>query len=141
MQQTESIQLTLFGKMYQEHSVQIKEKTSEWYSKNLSKYASRMPRCLRLKKGSGHTQTYTWVTDGLLLTELLMHNIGESPNEGEDVTLSSVLEMNVPEKYYLSVKACEGILRRAERRGKQLPDVLKNALEQQIKRQNEKLYT
>lgn len=37
----------------------------------------------------------------------------------------------MPEKYYLSQKACEGILRRAERRGKKLPDVLKTALEQQ----------
>lgn len=46
-------------------------------------------------------------------------------------TLSQILEDNVPEKYYLSQKACEGILRRAERRGKKLPDVLKTALEQQ----------
>lgn len=46
-------------------------------------------------------------------------------------TLSQILEDNVPEKYYLSQKACEGILRRAERMGKKLPDVLKTALEQQ----------
>jgi len=31
----------------------------------------------------------------------------------------------------LSAKACEGILRRAERRGKELPPMLKTALEQQ----------
>jgi len=34
-------------------------------------------------------------------------------------------------KYYLSQKACLGILRRASERGKQLPDVLKRALERQ----------
>lgn len=31
----------------------------------------------------------------------------------------------------LSAKACEGILRRAERHGKELPPMLKTALEQQ----------
>ncbi len=41
------------------------------------------------------------------------------------------------EKYYLSAKACEGILRRAERRGKELPPMLKEALEQQIKREKQ----
>jgi len=37
----------------------------------------------------------------------------------------------VPEKYYLSPKACLGILRRASARGKELPEVLKKALERQ----------
>ena len=42
--------------------------------------------------------------------------------------LSAILEENVPEKYSLSPKACAGILRRAERRGKDLPPLLKAAL-------------
>lgn len=37
----------------------------------------------------------------------------------------------VPEKYYLSPKACQGILRRASVRGKELPEVLRTALERQ----------
>jgi len=37
----------------------------------------------------------------------------------------------VPEKYFLSKKACEGILRRAKARGKELPEVLRRALEEQ----------
>jgi hypothetical protein len=37
----------------------------------------------------------------------------------------------VPEKYYLSEKACRGILRRAAVRGKKLPEVLKIALQRQ----------
>jgi len=64
-------------------------------------------------------------------TEFLMHNTGEYPSVAVESTLSQILEDNVPEKYYLSQKACEGILRRAERMGKKLPDVLKTALEQQ----------
>lgn len=35
-------------------------------------------------------------------------------------------------KYYLSPKACLGILRRAERRGKELPKMLKDALEEVV---------
>ena len=73
-------------------------------------------------------------TDGALLGEFLMLNIGESPNDAADCTLASILEVNAPGKYYLSARACEGILRRAERRGRPLPEMLKTALEQQIER-------
>lgn len=45
--------------------------------------------------------------------------------------LSDILQTDVPEKYYLSAKACIGILRRAEKRGKKLPEVLEMALRQQ----------
>lgn len=34
-------------------------------------------------------------------------------------------------KYYLSERACKGVLRRAEKRGKELPPILKEALERQ----------
>ncbi|NDD03621.1 MAG: hypothetical protein EB078_01835 [Proteobacteria bacterium] len=36
---------------------------------------------------------------------------------------------DVPQRYYLSAKACSGILRRAERRGKELPAQLRQALQ------------
>jgi hypothetical protein len=40
------------------------------------------------------------------------------------------LEINaVPQRFYLSKKACSGILRRAARRGKELPPMLLAALE------------
>lgn len=63
-----------------------------------------------------------------------MLNIGESPNVAAESTLSQILEGNAPEKYYLSARACEGILKRAERRGKELPPMLREALEQVIAR-------
>ena len=75
-----------------------------------------------------------WVQDGQLLTELSMLNIGEFPSVGAESTLSQILEVSVPEKYYLSARACEGILRRASKRGKELPEMLRIALEQQIER-------
>lgn len=40
---------------------------------------------------------------------------------------------DLPLKYYLNQKCCAGILRRAESRGKQLPAILKNALENQMR--------
>jgi hypothetical protein len=44
--------------------------------------------------------------------------------------LSDVLEetSRVPQRFFLSQKACAGILRRAERRGKALPPMLLAAL-------------
>lgn len=57
-------------------------------------------------------------------------NFGESPREENVSTLSQILEANVPEKYYLSPKACRGILNRAERRGKRLPEMLMEALKE-----------
>lgn len=46
-------------------------------------------------------------------------------------SLSDILEDagNVPPKYYLSPRACAGILRRAEKRGKDLPHALRQALQ------------
>ena len=45
------------------------------------------------------------------------------------VNLVEVLETeNIPERFYLTPKACAGILRRAEKRGKVLPPTLARAL-------------
>lgn len=60
-----------------------------------------------------------------------MRNIGESPSADVESTFSQILQVGVPEKYYLSPKACQGILRRASDRGKELPTVLQTALERQ----------
>ena len=64
-------------------------------------------------------------------TALSMLNNGESPSEDAASSLSQILLAGVPEKYYLSPKACQGILRRASVRGKELPEVLRLALERQ----------
>lgn len=107
------------------------EKILEPSLKNLLESKKRTPLCLRFHKLAGHMQIVSVETDGALHTEFLTRNIGESPSAAVESTLSQILEANVPKKYYLSAKACEGILRRAERRGKELPPMLKTALEQQ----------
>ena len=54
-----------------------------------------------------------------------------SRSAGDVCSLSDVLETgSVLPRFSLSAKACSGILRRAERRGKALPPMLKVALEQ-----------
>ena len=45
------------------------------------------------------------------------------------VRLFEILEPTSPKKYFLSPKACAGILRRAARRGKALPTILHHALQ------------
>lgn len=57
-----------------------------------------------------------------------MPNTGECPSAAVESHLSWILEVDVPVKYYLTPQACQGILNRAERRKKELPQMLKAAL-------------
>jgi len=62
-----------------------------------------------------------------------MRNISEWPSDAAVCSLSDTLETGaVPQRFFLSAKACEGILRRAERRGKDLPQALHQALRQVV---------
>ena len=59
----------------------------------------------------------------------------ECPNVAVESFLSDILEIgDLPPRFYLSVKACAGILRRAEKRGKALPATLRAALEATVER-------
>ena len=81
-----------------------------------------------------------WPTSGIVSDgECLMLSTLEYPSAGaESSSLAAVLEgQEVSAKYYLSAKACEGILRRANKRGKQLPQELTNALLHQIETSTE----
>jgi hypothetical protein len=58
-----------------------------------------------------------------------MPNISGCPNGAVVCSLSQVLETGeIPQRYFLSARACAGILRRAEKRGKELPPALRTAL-------------
>lgn len=72
--------------------------------------------------------TMKWEDDGALRGECSTRNTGESPNVAVESRLSQILEATPHGKYRLSSKACQGILRRAERRGKALPGILKAVL-------------
>ena len=76
---------------------------------------------------------------GALLGVYSTRSFGEFPNAAAESHLSQILEDNPRPKYFLSAKACQGILRRAERRGKELPEILREALIQQEQRESESL--
>ena len=136
MVQKDDAQLSLFGRTCLELLAPTEEKISAPCLKSSLKSRSRQPLCLTFRKADGHTPTVGGVTDGALLTEFLTRNTSERLNGESGYTLSSVLETRTGlEKYYLSATACEGIIRRAEKRGKELPPMLKEALEQMIERE------
>lgn len=99
------------------------------FSKACAVLSMNLFQSLNLK--SGQTQEKSWVTVTPSPGESLTRNSGESPNAENASTLSQILQVGVPEKYYLSQRACLGILRRASARGKQLPEILRIALERQ----------
>lgn len=72
--------------------------------------------------------TMRWEDDGAWCGELTTRNTGECPNAVVVSRLSQILEETPHPKYNLTAKACQGILRRAERRGKDLPKLLKAVL-------------
>ena len=80
----------------------------------------------------GNEQGQSSETDGVWLGDRLMLNIGESPSAAKESLLSWILQVDAPEKYYLSARACRGILTRASRRGKKLPELLETALLEMI---------
>lgn len=122
----DDIPVSSFGKMFQEPLVV----TKDWILEPCSKKSQR-PRFQCLKITNGQTQGWSNGTAVRLRGECWTHNIGESPNVEKESFLSQILEDTVPEKYYLSATAVIGILRRASKRGKDLPAELKEALIEQ----------
>ena len=86
---------------------------------------------LDLRPGAGNLLGPSWALDSPLLGASWTLNTGESPNVVNESSLSQILEDSPPPRYYLSRKACLGILRRAAERGKALPKQLQAALEMQ----------
>lgn len=88
-----------------------------WALLNLSPLQNGQARVLPLDQNDGLPGAHS------------MPNISIWPNDGSVCSLSDVLETGpIPAKYYLSAKACAGIIRRAARRGKALPPQLEAAL-------------
>ena len=113
---------------------------------NLATSSSRMSlACLpQTRDGISHTSSWRWLNAGILSRgECWMLSMSEWTgcpaqflSEDGVCGLSDILE-TIGEhlrKYCLSLKACEGILRRAASRGKALPAKLEAALKAQIAR-------
>lgn len=122
---------TWSGKMSSAHSAPMTVKISEQSSQKLRGLQKEMPLYLDLRTGNGENPVASWETGGALPGVYSMHSFGECPKVAVASHLSQILEGTVPQKYYLSAKACAGLLRRAEVRGKTLPPALKAILIQQ----------
>lgn len=121
---------TWCGRTCPERSAATKGETLRQSSKRRSASSSRKPpvlKCLQ-KAGLPGAGIGTWTDDGAWLGESTTRNTGECPSVVVGSRLSQILEATPHTKYCLSAKACQGILNRAARRGKDLPEMLKQAL-------------
>ena len=120
------------GRMFPEPSpvVHQKARTSGVSSRRSSELKSVVFQSLDLTPGAGNLlgESY-WELISPWRGDALMLNTGVSPREEKESSLSQILQDDPPDKYYLTRKACLGILRRASERGKELPEKLKRALE------------
>ena len=116
------------GKTYPEPSQATRERTSAPSSKPSAKSETKPFLYLSLKKANGLLPDALWETATALPGAYTTLNTGEFPSAGRESILSDVLDLNAPEKYSLSPRACAGIIRRAKRRGKELPPMLLDAL-------------
>lgn len=138
-----------------------KERTTASSLKSSAKSSSRMPLFLDLRTANGQTLGASWDRTGVSLGEFMTHsssafpkeengfvsyaismdsqlqkfcltlNCSEKPREAIPSKLSDILVENPDPKYSLSQRACQGILNRADKRGKALPEELRKALERQ----------
>ena len=121
------VDIITFGSPCQDLSVAGKRKGINGERSGLFKEAIRIIQEMRKATNGKYPAYIVWEN----VPGAFSSNIGECPNEEIESTLSEVLEVVTPSKYYLSATACEGILRRAERRKKELPPELETALKQQ----------
>src|SRR3546814_19827000 len=89
-----------------------------------------MMPCVRHSTASGPVQVWLPGQGHGLHGGFSTLNISEWPNDAAVCSLSQILEKGpIPQRFFLSAKACLGILRRAEKRGKELPEQLARALQ------------
>ena len=118
------------------------EKISESFSKKPQELSIVTPQFLDCRaERVGLMQGAFWETDGLSLGEYTMHSFGEYPKEDVESHLLQILEDNVLPKFFLSVKACLGILKRIKEKNKPIPQILEQALMQQSHSKSEQVVT
>lgn len=93
---------------------------------------SRMPNIGAYRNAENESVSWLTSTDLQHQGFCLTLNLSERPRVANPTLLSEVLEEEADARYNLSSKACQGILNRADRRGKKLPEILKQALENQV---------
>ena len=120
-----------YGKMFPAPLVQERPKarTSESFWKRSSALNAIPFQSLDLTPGAGNLLgEFYWELISPWRGGASTLNTGVSPKDAKESSLSQILQADPPLKYYLSPKACLGILRRAFERGKELPKKLERAL-------------
>lgn len=86
--------------------------------------------CHQTEDGTWEPSLGRWLTAGMASpTACSTANFSDWPNDASVCSLSDILETcDVPLRYFLTAKACAGILRRADNHGEALPERLKLAL-------------
>ena len=106
-----------------------REKTSESFWRRSSALSAIPFQSLDLTPGAGNLLgEFYWELISPWRGGASTLNTGVSPKDAKESSLSQILQADPPLKYYLSPKACLGILRRAFERGKELPKKLERAL-------------
>ncbi len=106
-------------------------RTSARSSRRSSRLRNQSFMLLNLREGAGNILGPYWEIDPQWLGCGGTLNTSECPKDAVESSLSAILQEDVPSKYYLTRKACLGILRRAAERGKDLPAQLGLALKAQ----------
>lgn len=106
-------------------------RTSGRSSRRSSRLRNQRFMFLDLRTGAGNILGPYWETDPPWLGCGGTLNTSECPKDAVESSLSAILQDSVPSKYYLTRKACLGILRRAREREKDLPPQLELALKAQ----------
>lgn len=122
-------------------AVALRWSSSDWRSACAlggSSGKTSLASCHKTEDGLLEPSSGRWGNSGMGgPTECWTHSMSEwtafhmpCPSDDGVCSLSDVLEETslVPQRFFLSQRACEGILRRAERRGKALPPMLLAAL-------------
>ena len=124
---------TAFGKTYPEPCPATTEKTSELSSKSSAGSKRQVLQFLDLTGGGGTLLGVSWETITALPGASWTLNSGESPSVAVESHLWQILQDSPHPKYCLSARAAQGVLNRAERRGKQLPKILLEALTEAVR--------
>src|SRR5215831_17546720 len=121
----QSGQLTLFGKTSREFSV----RTTMLSAASWRDLSAQMKPSIRAK--DGRTRVWLMGRSAEQRGASWMPNISAWPNGASVCSLWQVLETGrMLRKYFLSGRACGGILRRAAKRGKELSEHLAHTLRQ-----------
>ena len=130
------MQLTMFDLfeeiLQQSSSGKTSPESSQPKTTHLAAFLAHLPGKMTHSShqgANGRTQVVCMVPKEQWRGESLTPNTSEWPNDAAVCSLSQVLEQtSIPQRFFLSSTACAGILRRAEKRGKELPPALRTAL-------------